>query len=134
LHQVVRCRHHVVGAPLELGGVDKCEQTWFGVVADEELSVLVAVLASALARTLAARLGTWTAVVAGVAVYLLVMAVGGSLLPAVDEVPTGFPATVLYDFRLASLGIQAVLWAVLGLVFGALIEIGARRRPVPATV
>ena len=96
------------------------------------LSVLVAVLASALARTLAARTGTWTAVVAGVAVYLLVMAVCGSLLPVIDELPAIFPAAVLYDFRLASLGTQAVLWAVLGLVFGALIETGARRRSVPA--
>ena len=94
-------------------------------------SVLVAVLASGLARTLAARVGTWTAAVAGVAAYLLVVAVGGALLPTVDEIPAGFPAAVLYDFRLASLGTQAMLWAVLGLVFGALVESGTRQRSVP---
>ena len=94
-------------------------------------SVLVAVLASGLARTLAARVGTWTAAVAGVAAYLLVVAVGGALLPTVDEIPAGFPAAVLYDFRLASLGTQAMLWAVLGLVFGALVESATRQRSVP---
>jgi hypothetical protein len=34
---------------------------------------------------------------------------------------------VLYDFRIAALGVQAVLWSVLGLTFGALVERGARR-------
>src|SRR5437764_909537 len=43
-------------------------------------------------------------------------------LPAVNEVPKDFPAVVLWRFRLASLGTQAVLWAALGLVFGALTE------------
>jgi predicted cobalt transporter CbtA len=90
-------------------------------------SVLVAGLAIALGHSLTARLGTWNAVVTAVAAYLLVAAVGAALLPTVDETPADFPATVLYDFRIAALGVQAVLWAVLGLVFGALVERGARR-------
>jgi hypothetical protein len=85
-------------------------------------SVLVAALAAALARSLAPRLGTWNATAVAVGAYLLVVAVGGALLPAVDETPPDFPATVLYDFRLASLAIQATLWAVLGLTFGTLVE------------
>jgi predicted cobalt transporter CbtA len=44
------------------------------------------------------------------------------VLPGVNEVPRDFPAAVLWRFRLASLGTQAVLWATLGLVFGALTE------------
>lgn len=42
------------------------------------------------------------------------------LLPDVAEVPAGFPADDLYEFRLVSLGTQLVLWTGLGLVFGAL--------------
>ena len=32
----------------------------------------------------------------------------------------GFPADVLYEFRLVSLGTQLVLWATIGLVFSTL--------------
>jgi predicted cobalt transporter CbtA len=43
-------------------------------------------------------------------------------LPAIDEVPTGFPATLLWKFRIASWETQVVLWSVLGLLFGWLTE------------
>jgi predicted cobalt transporter CbtA len=46
----------------------------------------------------------------------------GLALPAVNEVPEQFPAVVLWQFRIASLGAQAIMWATLGLVFGALTE------------
>ncbi|MDQ3899222.1 MAG: CbtA family protein, partial [Actinomycetota bacterium] len=39
-----------------------------------------------------------------------------------NETPVNFPAAVLWQFRLASLGTQAVLWATLGLVFGWLTD------------
>jgi hypothetical protein len=58
----------------------------------------------------------------------VVVAVAGWLLPAVDEVPADFPATVLWRFRLASAGMQAVLWATFGLLFGALCERRLRRQ------
>ena len=90
-------------------------------------SVLVAAAATALGNTLAPRLRTWNATIAAVAAYLLVVAVGGALLPSVDETPADFPAPLLYDFRVASLAVQAVLWGVLGLVFGALVERSAQR-------
>ncbi len=41
------------------------------------------------------------------------------LLPAAPD-PGGFPAGLLWDFRLASLGTQLVFWAGLGVVFGLL--------------
>ncbi len=44
------------------------------------------------------------------------------LLPDVQEVPEGFPAVVLWRFRVANLGIQAVLWSTMGLLFGYLPE------------
>jgi predicted cobalt transporter CbtA len=90
-------------------------------------SVLLAGLAMALGHRLAPRLGTWNATVAAVAAYVVAALVVGALLPAVDETPAGFPAAALYDFRVATLGVQAVLWAVLGLVFGVLIERDAGR-------
>jgi predicted cobalt transporter CbtA len=61
-----------------------------------------------------------------VAAYLLVALVVGELLPTVNETPAEFPAADLYDFRLASLGVQFVLWSVLGLAFGALVERASR--------
>ena len=36
--------------------------------------------------------------------------------------PEAFPAVVLWQFRLASLGAQMILWAILGLGFGAWTE------------
>jgi predicted cobalt transporter CbtA len=45
-----------------------------------------------------------------------------AMLPVIAETPSDFPATVLYDFRLASFGGQLVLWTVLGLVFGVLAD------------
>jgi hypothetical protein len=44
------------------------------------------------------------------------------LLPAINEVPENFPALTLYEFRLATVGLQAVLWTALALVFGYLAE------------
>jgi predicted cobalt transporter CbtA len=86
------------------------------------LSVTIAVAAVVLGRRLVARFGSWNATLLGVGAYLLVIGVAGFALPPVDETPAGFPAAVLYDFRLASLGGQLVLWAALGLVFGHLAD------------
>lgn len=81
----------------------------------------VAVMAGAvvLARRLAARHGTWNGALLATIAYLVVIAVIGLALPTINEVPEGFPADLLWQFRLATLGLQAVLWAVIGLGFGA---------------
>jgi predicted cobalt transporter CbtA len=42
--------------------------------------------------------------------------------PGVNEVPENFPAVVLWQFRIASLGAQVIMWATIGLGFGALAE------------
>jgi predicted cobalt transporter CbtA len=63
------------------------------------------------------------------------IAVAGGLalaLPRVQEVPRDFPATLLWEFRLTSLGTQAVLWAVLGIGFGIASHRAATARPAPA--
>jgi len=41
-------------------------------------------------------------------------------LPDVREIPGRFSAESLWRFRAASLGMQLLIWATLGLVFGAL--------------
>ena len=42
------------------------------------------------------------------------------ILPPVNEVPGDFSATMLWNLRVASLGVEAVLWRALGLIFGVL--------------
>lgn len=85
-------------------------------------SILIAVAAVGLGRRLSPRTGAWNATLVAVGAYLVVVGVVERLMPVVDEIPADFPATVLYEFRLASLGGQLVLWATIGLVFGALVE------------
>jgi predicted cobalt transporter CbtA len=50
--------------------------------------------------------------------FLVLVAVAQLVMPGVNEVPDGFPADLLWNFRIATLGMHAVLWATLGLVFG----------------
>ena len=47
-------------------------------------------------------------------------------LPAAPD-PGGFPAGLLWDFRLSSLGTQLVFWTGLGVIFGLLCERANRR-------
>jgi hypothetical protein len=94
------------------------------------VSVGLAVGAAALARRLSVTLGWWNAVLAAAGGYLVLVVLVGLLLPSTAETPADFPAAVLYDFRLASLGGHAVLWTALALVFAALVDRAAR--PVSA--
>ncbi|MGH3871411.1 MAG: CbtA family protein [Pseudonocardiaceae bacterium] len=94
-------------------------------------SVLLAVAATYLGRQLASRLGAWNAALAAGAAFVVAVALVQSLLPTIDEVPGVFPATVLWDFRVASLGTQLIVWVTIGLVFGALVtrHLTAHGRP-----
>jgi hypothetical protein len=93
------------------------------------LAVLVIGLVAAWSAVLAARTqrAEWRQAAAAVAGFLVVVAVGYLLLPTFDEVPDDFPATLLWDFRFASLGTQVVLWTVLGVAYAALLTAGGRR-------
>ena len=87
------------------------------------LSVIAAVAATSTARQLArSRVGGWNSTIIGGATYLFVVAVAMFILPPVNEVPADFSATTLWNFRLASLGIEAVLWTAFGLIFGVIAE------------
>jgi hypothetical protein len=86
------------------------------------LSVITAVAALSTGRQLTRRFGAWNCAIMAGAAYLVVIAAGMLILPPVDEVPAEFSATTLWNFRLASLGIEMVLWTTLGLTFGILAE------------
>jgi hypothetical protein len=68
------------------------------------------------------QLGAWNATLVGAAVFLVAVIIFALVMPPLNEVPEGFPAVVLWQFRMASLGAQAIMWTVLGLGFGAWVE------------
>jgi Probable cobalt transporter subunit (CbtA) len=86
------------------------------------ITVLAAVAAGRIRRQLLPRLGPWNAALVAVAAFVVVVAVAELVLPAVHETPPGFPADVLYRFRLASLGIDLTLLTTIGLGFGTLAQ------------
>jgi predicted cobalt transporter CbtA len=76
------------------------------------------------------RFGYWNAALIAAGIYVMVVSAVAFALPEVNEVPEGFPATVLWQFRIASLGGQAVMWGALGLSFGVAAErVVAEREP-----
>jgi predicted cobalt transporter CbtA len=87
--------------------------------------VLSAVLLTAavwLGRHLLERFGAWSASLIAAAAYVVAVAIMMMVLPTINEMPEGFPAQVLYEFRLYSLGTQLVLWAVIAVVFGSTVQ------------
>jgi predicted cobalt transporter CbtA len=100
------------------------------------LSVLVLVVALNVGPALTRRFGAWNGTIATGALVLALIAIAYLAMPGVQEVPANFPAVVLFRFRVASLGIQVVLWTTLGLVYGALAEReysrAYRSEPVPS--
>lgn len=86
------------------------------------VSVAAMLGAALLRRHLAPRHGTWTAALAAAAFYGLAVIATAAILAPVDEVPDGFPAELLWRFRIDSMAMQLVLWGTLGLGFGALAE------------
>ena len=95
------------------------------------ISLAGMIAASMLQRRLVRRFGTWDAtLIAGVA-YVAALAVVALLLPTVDEVPENFPAILLWQFRIASMAAQFLMWSVIGLAFGraaeAILETGQSR-------
>jgi len=68
------------------------------------------------------RFGDWNGVILAAIFFIAIVTLVGHLLPPINEVPTGFPADLLWQFRLASWTLQVLLWASLGLLFGWLTE------------
>ncbi|HVV09840.1 CbtA family protein [Amycolatopsis sp.] len=97
-------------------------------------SVVFLGLALWLGRRLQPKLGNWNSTLVAGAAFLVAIGIVMALLPSFAETPEplrdeagaiafpGYPADVLFQFRLYSVGAQIVLWGVLGLVFGPLAE------------
>ncbi|MET9502943.1 CbtA family protein [Streptomyces sp. NPDC006622] len=86
------------------------------------LSLLLGTAAVLLGRRLAPAWGNWNASIAAGVAFVAAVGVAMVGLPQGDAIPDGFPAADLWAFRLASIGIQAVLWSAFGLLFGYLAE------------
>ncbi|MFG2711320.1 CbtA family protein [Streptomyces goshikiensis] len=86
------------------------------------LSVLLAAGALILGRRLAPKLGNWNASVVASLAFVAAIGLAYGLLPGINEIPDGFPATLIWEFRITTLTIQVALWATFGLAFGYLAE------------
>ncbi len=86
------------------------------------ISLAAMVGSVALKRVLVPRFGEWSAILIVAAGYIVLVVIAGLLLPTINEVPDQFPAVVLWKFRIASVGAQAIMWATTGVLFGALTQ------------
>jgi|SRR5689334_16926535 predicted cobalt transporter CbtA len=109
------------------------------------LSVAAMIVAAVVQQRLVPRLGAWNSTLVVAGGYLAVILVCYLLLPGVNEVPqqairgvvpavtdagVTFPSRVLWHFRAASIGTQAVMWATLALAFGPLAQRVLERDPL----
>jgi hypothetical protein len=86
------------------------------------ISLLAALAAARLRLSLARRVPADAAAGLALASYLAIVAGAGVSLPSVHEVPADFPATTLWEFRQASIALQATLWTTIAIVFGSAAE------------
>lgn len=104
--------------------IDSRTALWFGFVAVSVLGVLAAV---AVARWAARRWSGVPGTIAGATAYVVVVAVAALAFPKVDELG-GFPASILWDFRISSLLTLLAMWAVIGASLTALVDRTWRRQ------
>lgn len=91
------------------------------------ISIAAMIGGFSLKRLLIHRLGDWNSTLVVIAYYVVIVSIAGLLLPAVNEVPAQFPAVVLWNFRVASIGAQFIMWATFGLLFGAWTQYAAAK-------
>ncbi|MFF7166878.1 CbtA family protein [Streptomyces sp. NPDC008086] len=108
--------------PPAVGNPDTLDKRTILFVLMIALSVLLGIAALLLGRRLAPAWGNWNASIAAGLAFVAVVAIAMVVLPSGENTPKGFPATDLWEFRLASVGVQAVLWSAFGLLFGFLAE------------
>jgi hypothetical protein len=86
------------------------------------ISILLLVVAYLAARRLEDRgVQAHVRLPAVVAAWALAVGIVFTLLPNNPD-PVALPAALIWDMRLASAGGQLVLWSVLGVTFGVLVE------------
>jgi predicted cobalt transporter CbtA len=104
-------------------------QLYFGMIV---VAIVAMVAAINLGRALLKRYGSWNASIAGGLVFIVLVGIAYALMPTINEVPDGFPATLLWQFRTVALCLQLVLWTSLGLMFGWLTERSLAAKTAPA--
>jgi predicted cobalt transporter CbtA len=82
------------------------------------ISITAMIAAMIIRRRLIGRFDGWNAALIGAAAFIVIVVVAQLLLPSINEVPDQFPTVVLWRFRIASLGVEFILWTVIGLLFG----------------
>ena len=91
---------------------------------------LLAVWAGVALSRWAERYGDLARLAGGVVGLVAVVLAAYLILPRINEVPETFPATLLWQFRFASLGTQATLWLLLGFGYAATVDRRAVRTNV----
>jgi hypothetical protein len=81
-----------------------------------------------LRRRAAAKLGAWNGSIVAALVFVAIIAAVQLSMPVINEVPAAFPAVLLWKFRVAAIGMQAIMWATIELLFGAMVERSACMR------
>lgn len=120
--------------PPSVGSPDTIERrTWLYLLMIV-VSIVFMIAAVVIRQHLVDRAGGWNATILVATGYLAVMAICYVALPGVNEVPqqgihgvvraittdgVTFPPQVLWRFRVASFGVQALVWVTIGLGFGA---------------
>ncbi|GAA4490460.1 hypothetical protein GCM10023094_53840 [Rhodococcus olei] len=108
--------------PPAVGDPDTINQrTWLWLAA-VVLGLFAVAVATYVARLVAATGYLSVRVAAPVLAFLVIVGIGYVAMPGVNEVGPDFPATLLWEFRISSLAIQATLWLALGLGFAFLTE------------
>jgi predicted cobalt transporter CbtA len=99
--------------------IDYRTQTYFAMLV---FSLVGLGIAGFVGRKLMPRLGVLNGVLIAIGAYVAIAAGEILAMPTINEVPPDFPASVLWNFRIASLGVQAVLWSAIGVLFGLMAE------------
>jgi pimeloyl-ACP methyl ester carboxylesterase len=100
-------------------------QLYFGMIVFSLAALAIAISA---ARQFVNQLGVLNAILVGAGIYIVLAAIAGYVLPPINEVPEGFPADLLWKFRIVSFGIQGILWTMIALIFGASLERARERQ------
>ena len=91
------------------------------------LSLVALILSVKVSTQLMTRVGVLNGLLLGAGGYVLLISMLQLGLPAINEVPADYPAVILWNFRVAAIGMQAVLWTTIGLSFGAMADRLIRR-------
>lgn len=98
---------------------------YFGMIGASLIAMIIAVRVRSI---LAERFEGFDALIGATIAYLTIVGISQFGLPPINEVPADFPAVLLWNFRIASLGTQIVLWVTLSLTFGYMAQRRLQRR------